>query len=135
MSSSITRQIDFLVKQINNIQTEIAQIDMSTSNGSLSNDLLVEHMTARRNNLNRKLIALNTLKDELTINRTNQAIGFTSNQQYMISDIKSRFGDKYNNQITTLQGMSSNKKNEFFTMYGSADSTYVKESAIRSFFR
>jgi hypothetical protein len=129
MSNTILEQVNNVNYQIKKIDDELALMNANPS----TNATIIQSVNQQRNKLNVRKTAYTTLRQKLMQTQTNNAIGFNSAQQTIIDQINTKFPSKYTNNINKLKNLPTTTKVQFFNLYTTAETDYLKEMLIKTF--
>lgn len=128
---STTERLNDINAKITSLTTEISNIDGATINDSDLNTCIMK----RRAELQSYLDTLNNTKTELENIQTLENTALTGAQQTTVDGINTLFNNQYSRQMSSIQYMNTTQRTEFFTMYAAADTDFLREQFIKSYFK
>lgn len=126
----LNAQISSIDTEITNLNNEIAQIDAATVTGAE----LQACVAQRKANLQNNVTSLTNFKTQLETKLSTLQSGWSAPRQTVVDSISSDFSGTYDEYLNNLLKETTEKQDEFFTMYGQADTAFLKELAIKEFF-
>jgi translation initiation factor 1 (eIF-1/SUI1) len=128
--SIVTSQISSIDAEIEKMNAEVSNIDGATITGAELQALAA----ARKSSCQTNCTALEAFKTKLEAKLAVLQGGWSAPRQTIVDGISTDFSGAYDENLNNLLKDTTEKQDEFFTVYAQADTEFLKELAIQQFF-
>jgi len=130
-------RIDLYTTKITQLDDDITNIaaGMTGPTGVTGPSELLTYLNKVKGYIQDESDKLTGRRDDLTSRQNNLDIGFTGAHQTLVDEINTTFNQEYSNIIDqNLKEQNDTQKSDFFNLYQSCPSDFLKECFIRSYF-